>query len=437
MKRDPQETVRPAKTNAELMARRRAAMPRGSGQVHAIFVDRAENAEIWDVEGKRYVDFAGGICVVNTGHRHPKVVAAVQAQLGRFTHTAFQLLAYEPLVELAERCNALAPGDTPKKSFFATTGAEAVENAVKIARGYTGRPGLIAFSGGFHGRTMMTLSLTGKVAPYKTGIGPFPGEVYHARFPNPLFGIGVEDSLASIEHLFRNDIGPERVAAIIVEPVQGEGGFYVAPFEFLRALRGLCDRHGILLIADEIQSGAGRTGTWFAIEHSGVVPDLITMAKSMAGGFPISGVVGRADIMDALGPGALGGTYGGNPLAAAAALEVLNVFEQEGLLARAQAVGERLRTGLERIAARHACVGDVRGLGAMIAAELFDGGNRDAPATELTTRIVAEAARRGLVLLSAGSNSNVLRIMVPLTASDAILDEGLRILEETFDAVAA
>ncbi len=437
MKRDPQETVRPAKTNAELMARRRAAMPRGSGQVHAIFVDRAENAEIWDVEGKRYVDFAGGICVVNTGHRHPKVVAAVQAQLGRFTHTAFQLLAYEPLVELAERCNALAPGDAPKKSFFATTGAEAVENAVKIARGYTGRPGLIAFSGGFHGRTMMTLSLTGKVAPYKTGIGPFPGEVYHARFPNPLFGIGVEDALASIEHLFRNDIGPERVAAIIVEPVQGEGGFYVAPFEFLRALRELCDRHGILLIADEIQSGAGRTGTWFAIEHSGVVPDLITMAKSMAGGFPISGVVGRADIMDALGPGALGGTYGGNPLAAAAALEVLNVFEQEGLLARAQEVGRRLRAGLEHIAARHACVGDVRGLGAMIAAELFDGGNHDAPATERTTRIVAEAARRGLVLLSAGSNSNVLRIMVPLTASDAILDEGLRILEETFDAVAA
>ncbi len=436
MKRDPQETLRPAKTNAELMARRRAAMPRGSGQVHAIFVDRAENAEIWDVEGKRYVDFAGGICVVNTGHRHPNVVAAVQAQLGRFTHTAFQLLAYEPLVELAERCNALAPGDAPKKSFFATTGAEAVENAVKIARGYTGRPGLIAFSGGFHGRTMMTLSLTGKVAPYKTGIGPFPGEVYHARFPNPLFGIGVEDALASIEHLFRNDIGPERVAAIIVEPVQGEGGFYVAPFEFLRALRELCDRHGILLIADEIQSGAGRTGTWFAIEHSGVVPDLITMAKSMAGGFPISGVTGRADIMDALGPGALGGTYGGNPLAAAAALEVLDVFEQEGLLARARVVGERLRAGLERIAARHACVGDVRGLGAMIAAELFDGGSRDAPATERTARIVAEAARRGLVLLSAGSNSNVLRIMVPLTASDAILDEGLRILEETFDAVA-
>ena len=436
MKRDPQETLRSAKTNAELMARRRAAMPRGSGQVHAIFVDRAENAEIWDVEGTRYVDFAGGICVVNTGHRHPKVVAAVQAQLARFTHTAFQLLAYEPLVELAERCNALAPGGAPKKSFFATTGAEAVENAVKIARGYTGRPGLIAFSGGFHGRTMMTLSLTGKVAPYKTGIGPFPGEVYHARFPNPLFGIGVEEALASIEHLFRNDIGPERVAAIIVEPVQGEGGFYVAPFAFLRALRELCDRHGIVLIADEIQSGAGRTGTWFAIEHSGVVPDLITMAKSMAGGFPISGVVGRADIMDALGPGALGGTYGGNPLAAAAALEVLNVFEQEGLLARAQAVGERLRAGLERIAARHACVGDVRGLGAMIAAELFDSGNLEAPATELTARIVAEAARRGLILLSAGPNSNVLRIMVPLTASDAILDEGLRILAETFEAVA-
>lgn len=437
MKRDPQETLRPAKTNADLMARRRAAMPRGSGQVHAIFVDRAENAEIWDVEGKRYVDFAGGICVVNTGHRHPRVVAAVQAQLARYTHTAFQLLAYEPLVELAERCNALAPGAAPKKSFFATTGAEAVENAVKIARGHTGRPGVIAFSGGFHGRTMMTLSLTGKVAPYKTGIGPFPGEVHHARFPNALFGVRVEDAMASIEHIFHNDIGPERVAAILVEPVQGEGGFYVAPFEFLHALRALCDRHGILLIADEIQSGAGRTGTWFAIEHSGVVPDLIAMAKSMAGGFPISGVVGRADIMDALGPGALGGTYGGNPLAAVAALEVLKVFEQENLLDRARTVGERLRVGLERIAVRHPCIGDIRGLGAMIAAELFEQGDHEAPATELTKRIVAEAARRGLVLLSAGSNSNVLRIMVPLTASDAILDEGLRILEQSLDAVVA
>jgi 4-aminobutyrate aminotransferase / (S)-3-amino-2-methylpropionate transaminase / 5-aminovalerate transaminase len=423
------------KTNAALMARRRAAMPRGSGQVHEVFVDRALNAEIWDVEGRRYIDFAGGIAVLNTGHRHPQIVEAVKAQLDRFTHTCFQVLAYEPLVELAERLNALAPGAAPKKSFFLTTGAEAVENAVKIARAYTKRTGVIAFGGGFHGRTMLGLALTGKVAPYKAGFGPFPADVFHARYPNALYGVSVADSLASIEHIFKNDIEPERVAAIIVEPVQGEGGFYVAPPEFLQALRALCDKHGIVFIADEVQTGAGRTGTWFAIEQAGVVPDLITMAKSMAGGFPLSAVVGRADIMDAPNPGGLGGTYAGNPLAAVAALGVLEVFEQEQLLARSRAVGERLRAGLQRIAARHRAVGDVRGLGAMVAMELFKNGDVHAPDAELTQRIVSEAARRGLILLSCGSYANIIRVLVPLTAPDALIDEGMRILEDTVAAV--
>ena len=434
MKRE--SPVTGAHSNAALMARRRAAMPRGSGQVHEIFVDRALNAELWDVEGRRYIDFAGGIAVLNTGHRHPQIVAAVKAQLDRVTHTCFQVLAYEPLVELAERLNALAPGPAPKKSYFLSTGAEAVENAIKIARAHTKRAGVIAFGGGFHGRTMMTLSLTGKVAPYKTGFGPFPAEVFHARFPNALFGVSIADALASIEALFKNDIEPERVAAIIVEPVQGEGGFYIAPFEFLHALRALCDRHGIVLIADEIQSGAGRTGTWFAIEHSGVVPDLITMAKSMAGGFPISAVIGRADIMDAPNPGGLGGTFGGNPLSAVAALEVLKVFEKEKLLPRARAVGARLRAGLEAIARKHDSVGDVRGLGAMVAMELFENGRLDAPDAELAKRLVAEAARRGLILLPCGPYNNIIRVLVPLTASDEILDEGMRILGDSFDAVA-
>ena len=423
-------------SNAALMARRRAAMPRGSGQVHEVFVDRALNAEVWDVEGRRYIDFAGGIGVLNTGHRHPQIIAAVREQLDRVTHTCFQVLAYEPLVELAERLNALAPGVGPKKTFFMTTGAEAVENAIKFARAYTKRSGVIAFGGGFHGRTMLTLSLTGKVAPYKAGFGPFPPEIFHARFPNALFGVSVQDAIASIEHIFKNDIEPERVAAIIVEPVQGEGGFYIAPFDFLQALRSLCDRHGIVLIADEIQCGCGRTGTWFAIEHSGVVPDIITMAKSIAGGFPISAIIGRADIMDAPNPGGLGGTYSGNPLAAVAALEVLKVFEKEQLLRRAKVLGERLRSGLEKIAKKHKAVGDVRGLGAMVAMELFEDGKLDAPDAELTKRLVSEADRRGLILLSTGSNANIIRVLVPLTASDQIVDEGMRILDESFDAVA-
>ena len=422
--------------NAALFARREAAIPRGVGHSHHIFIDRAKNAEIWDVEGRRYIDFAGGIAVLNTGHRHPAVIEAVKAQLERFTHTCFQVLPYESYVELAERLNALAPGAFAKKTLLLTTGAEAVENAVKIARAATGRAGVIAFGGGYHGRTLLTLGLTGKVMPYKAGFGPFPAEVFHAVFPNPLRGVTVDDAMGSIDAIFKNDIEPGRVAAIIIEPVQGEGGFNVAPPELLRRLRVLCDAYGILLVADEVQTGAGRTGTWFAIEQSGVAPDLIAMAKSMAGGFPISAVIGRADVMDAPAPGGLGGTYAGSPLACAAALAVLDVFDNEDLLQRARDVGARLRAGFSTIAGRYPCVADVRGLGAMVAVELLKNGNLHEPDTALAKRIAAEAAARGLILLTCGTHGNVIRILVPLTASDALLDEGLAILGECFDAVA-
>jgi 4-aminobutyrate aminotransferase/(S)-3-amino-2-methylpropionate transaminase len=425
----------PHLSNAALMARRSAAVARGVGQAHEIFVARAANAELWDVEGRRYIDFAGGIAVLNTGHCHPEISAAVKAQVDLYSHTCFQVVAYEPYVELAERLNALAPGAFAKKSIFLSTGAEAVENAVKIARAHTRRPGVIAFTGGYHGRTMMTLGLTGKVAPYKVGFGPFPGEVFHALYPNALHGVSVDDALHSVELLFKNDIEPERVAAFILEPVQGEGGFYVAPNDFVEGLRALADRHGILIIADEVQTGAGRTGTWFASEQWPVAPDLITTAKSMAGGFPISGVVGRAEVMDAPAPGGLGGTYAGSPIGCAAALAVLKVFDDEQLLARSRALGERLTAGLRRIAAGEPAIGDVRGLGAMVAIELFEQGDTARPDAALTRQVVAEAARRGLILLSCGTYGNVIRVLVPLTASDLLVDEGLALLADSFAAL--
>jgi 4-aminobutyrate aminotransferase / (S)-3-amino-2-methylpropionate transaminase / 5-aminovalerate transaminase len=426
----------PQLTNAALFARREAAIPRGVGHSHQIFIARGENAEIWDVEGRRFIDFAGGIAVLNTGHRHPAVIQAVKDQLDRYTHTCFQVLAYEPYVELAERINAKAPGDFAKKTLFLTTGSEAVENAIKIARAATKRSGVICFAGGYHGRTLLTLAMTGKVAPYKTGFGPFPAEIFHAAFPNALHGVTVDDSIASVETIFKNDIEASRVAAIIIEPVQGEGGFHVAPPELLQRLRTLCDSYGILLIVDEIQTGAGRTGTWFAVEQSGVAPDLITMAKSMAGGFPISAVVGRAEVMDAAAPGGLGGTYAGSPIACAAALAVLDVFEKENLLQRSRDVGQRLTKGLKAMTARHACIGDVRGLGAMVAIELFKNGDVKQADAELAKRITAEATARGLILLTCGTYGNVIRILVPLTASDALLDEGLAIMAACFDALA-
>ncbi len=422
--------------NVGLYARRQNAVARGVGQTHEIFIKEARNAEFWDVEGRRFIDFAGGIAVLNTGHLHPMVVEAVKAQLDLYTHTCFQVIAYEPYVEVCERLNRMAPGDFTKKSLLLTTGAEAVENAVKIARAYTKRPGVIAFSGGYHGRTNFTLGLTGKVAPYKVGFGPFPNEVFHALFPNELHGVSVADALRSVEMLFKNDVEPERVAAFIVEPVQGEGGFYIAPPAFISGLKALADKYGILLIADEVQTGAGRTGTWFACEQWPVAPDLITTGKSLAGGFPLSGVVGRADVIDAPAAGGLGGTYAGSPVACVAALAVMKAFETEQLLDRSQIMGAFLLKQLHIIAAQVPQIGDVRGLGAMVAIELFEDGDVQRPDPTLTKEVVAEAARRGLILLSCGTHGNVIRILVPLTAPDALLEEGLSILADTFAALA-
>lgn len=423
------------KSNASLLQRRADAVARGVSQIHPIVAERAQGCTVVDVEGREYLDFSGGIAVLNTGHLHPKVVAAVQAQLGKLTHTCFQVLAYEPYIALCERINALVPGDFIKKSLLVTTGAEAVENAVKIARAATGRAGVIAFTGGYHGRTMMTLSMTGKKVPYAAGMGLMPGGVYRARFPCALHGVSVDDALASIEQVFKNDAEPRDIAAIVIEPVQGEGGFHPCPPRFMQQLRALCDRHGILLIADEVQTGAGRTGSFFAMEQMGVAADLTTFAKSIAGGFPLAGVCGRAEVMDAIAPGGLGGTYAGNPLACAAALAVLEVFEEERLLERAQVIGERLQTGLQALQARHGQIVEVRGLGAMQATELGEQGDPRVPATALTARLVARARDRGLILLSCGAYGNILRILVPLTVSDAQLDRGLAILGDCLDAV--
>ena len=422
-------------TNDALMARRAAALPRGVAQAHGVFAVRAENAEIWDVEGRRWIDFCAGIAVVNTGHCHPHVMAAARAQLNQFTHTCFQVVAYESYVELAERLNKLAPGTTPKKTFFMNTGAEAVENAIKVARAYTGRSGVIAFNGAFHGRTMFSLALTGKVDPYKKGFGPFPAEVFHAPYPDPLHGTTIDDAMHGLELIFKNDIEASKVAAIIVEPVQGEGGYIPAPAEFLQRLRALCDQHGMLLIADEIQTGAARCGKFFAIEHAGIEPDIITMAKGLGGGMTISAIIGKADVMDAAAPGGLGSTYAGHPVAVASALAVLDVIEDEKLTERAAMLGEKCRTRLNALRSRFACIADVRGLGAMTAVEFSHGGDPKKPAGDIAAALKVEAAKRGLLLLNCGSYGNVLRLMLPLTIPEAVLDEGLKLLEDSLAAV--
>jgi len=418
-------------SNAELLARRSTAVPRGVATSTPVFADRAENAEIWDVEGKRYVDFAGGIAVLNTGHRHPKVMAAVEAQLARFTHTCFQVNSYESYVELAEKLNARAPFSGPAKTIFLTTGGEALENAVKIARAHTGRTAVITFTGAFHGRTMLTMAMTGKVAPYKKKFGPLPAEVYHLPFPNELHGVTVKQSLDALDFLFRADVEPARVAAIVVEPVQGEGGFYETPTELFQALRKICDEHGIVLVADEVQTGFGRTGKLFAIEHTGVEPDLVTMAKSLGGGFPISGVMGKAHIMDAPEPGGLGGTYGGSPIACAAALAVLDVIESEKLLDRANAVGEKIKARLASFQARNDMVPitAIRGRGAMIGFDIVKSHGAYEPDADATKRVTAAALQAGLVLLSCGVFYNVIRVLVPLTVGDEVLEDGLKALE--------
>ena len=413
-----------------------AAIPRGVGNLLQVYAEHASNAEIWDVEGRRYIDFASGIAVLNTGHLHPRVQAAVAAQLAKLSHTCFQVTPYENYVALAERLNEIVPGSGPKKTIFLTTGAEAIENAVKIARHHTKRSAVIAFGGSFHGRTLACMSLTGKVQPYKAGFGSMLPDVFHAPFPIEYHGVSVAQSLAAIENLFKADVDPQRVAALIVEPVQGEGGFYVAPPEFLQALRALCARHGIVFIVDEVQTGFARTGRMFAIEHSGVEPDLVTLAKSLAGGLPLSAVVGKAEIMDSPAPGGLGGTYAGSPLGCAAGLAVLEVIESEQLCTRAERLGAAVRARLTALQSRWPCIGEVRGQGAMVAMELVKDRRPDAPDAELTKALVQAAGRRGLVLLSCGVHANVIRFLMPLTTPDAILAEGLAILEAALEDVA-
>lgn len=415
-------------SNKELLASRVAATPRGLGTQTTVFADKALNAEIWDVEGKRYIDLAAGIAVTNTGHNHPRIIAAVEAQLRRFSHTCFQVTPYDVYVQLAERLNGLAPGPTPKKTIFLTTGAEAIENAVKIARKRTGRSAVVAFSGAFHGRTMMCMALTGKVVPYKAGFGPFPAEVFHIPFPVEYHGVSVHDSLAALDKLFKSDLEPSRIAAMIIEPVQGEGGFYPAPDGFIGALRQICDQHGILLIVDEIQTGFARTGKLFAVEHDGVEPDLMTIAKSLAGGFPLSGVIGKAEIMDAVEPGGLGGTYAGSPLGCAAGLAVLDIIDDEQLCDKALALGVQIQEWAERLQSDTDCIGDIRITGAMCAIEIVADNAADSPDADLTKAIAAEAVKRGVILLTCGVRGNVIRFLPPLTIGATLMDEALEIL---------
>ena len=419
-------------TNASIDARRIAATPRGVGIGFPIYAERALNSELWDVEGKRYIDFGSGIAVLNTGHRHPRIVQAIQQQLEKFTHTAYQVVPYESVVALAERLNRLTPGTHAKKTAFFTTGVEAVENAVKIARSATGRPGVIALGGAFHGRTYMGLALTGKVAPYKAGFGPFPASVYHVPAPIALHGVSVEDSLRAIQQLFKADIEPAQVAAFIVEPIQGEGGFYVMPPAFMRALRALCDEHGILLIADEIQTGFARTGKLFAMEHYDVLPDLMTLAKSLAGGVPLSAVTGRAEIMDAPAPGGLGGTYAGHALAIASAHAVLDIIDDEKLCERAERLGQALTARLNALRASVPAISDVRGLGSMAAVEFAKADGT--PDADFAKRVQQRALDAGLLLLSCGVHGNVIRFLYPLTIEDAVFEEGLAILAKAMEA---
>jgi 4-aminobutyrate aminotransferase/(S)-3-amino-2-methylpropionate transaminase len=424
----------PGPKNAEQLAARNQHVARGVASTTPVFVASAQGVHVEDVDGQHYLDFAAGIGTLAVGHSHPRVVAAIVEQAQRFTHSCFSVAMYAPYVELARRLGEIAPGDFPKRALLLNSGAEAVENAVKIARAATGRPAVIAFQNGYHGRTLLTMSLTGKVHPYREGFGPFAPEIYLSPYPYPYRFVGNEadclaDALDRLERLLQTQVAPETVAAVLVEPVQGEGGFVVPPSGFLRGLRELCDRHGILLIADEIQTGYGRTGTMFAVEHEGVVPDLLLVAKSLAGGMPLSGVVGRAELMDAPGPGSLGGTYSGNPVSCAAALAVLDVFEEEALLARAVAIGKLTRARLDAMAARIEAIGEVRGLGPMLALELVGDRSTKEPAPALTQAVIRACHQRGLIILKCGLYENVIRLHIPFVASDAEVEQGLSILE--------
>ena len=417
-------------TAEERLQSRVRNVPRGVLTAHPLVVERAEGGVLWDVEGRRYLDFVGGIGVMNVGHNHPRVVAAVESQLRRVTHTAFQVAAYDPYLVLAERLNKLVGKGEDYKTILLTTGAEAVENAVKIARGFTNRPGVIAFRGGFHGRTLLGVSLTGFAQPYKQNFGPFAGEIHHSIYPDSYRGVSTQDALAALNEVFATQIAPDRVAAIIIEPVQGDGGFIAAPADFMQALREITQRHGVVLIADEIQTGFGRTGKMFGFEHSGVQPDLVTVAKSLAGGFPLSGVVGKAAIMDAPAPGGLGGTYGGNAVACAAALGVLDAFEHEGLVERAASLGAKLSDALEALKGGHADIGVVRGLGYMRALEFVTGPDRKAPDAERAQQVIDRARERGLLVIKCGVHRNIVRFLAPIVISDDQLAEAMGILGE-------
>ncbi len=423
-------------SNEALKARRDHALPMGLPSKSGIYADKAEGAELWDVDGKRYIDFIGGIGVLNVGHRHPKVQAAIKDQLDKVVHTCFGVAQYEPYVRLAERLNELVPHTEPMKTMFMNTGSEATEHVCKFARRITGRPGLISFEGSFHGRTLLATALTGKAMPYKEGFGPLPGDVYHAPYPNEYKGMSAEGALNCLQHIFDTSIAPHNVAAILIEPVQGEGGFVQAPKAFLEGLRKICDEHGIMLIADEVQTGFARTGKMFAIEHSGIMPDFLVCAKSIAGGLPLSAVIGKSSLFDKIAPGGMGSTYGGNPVACAAGNAVLDAIEEEGLIERAEEIGARLEkrwTQMQNGVAK-GLFGDVRRVGAMAAVELIKDGDHSKPNGEACASILGAARDNGLIMLSAGKKAQVIRTHVPLVASDALIDEGLDIMEVTVES---
>ena len=422
-------------SNHEIEARRDKAVARAISFSSTFVAERAENAEVWDVEGKRYIDFCGGIGCQNVGHRNPRVVAAIKDQLDHLTHTCFQVTPYKSYIELAERLNALLPGQFAKKSLFFSAGGEAVENAIKIARYYTRRPALITFTNGYHGRSYMGMGLSARMVPFKEGFGPFPGQIFRMPFPDDFHNVTFEDTKRAFETLFRSDCPPNQIAAMFFEPVQGEGGYNVASRDFLEYLRALCDEHGIVLVADEIQTGMGRTGKMFAMEHYGIHPDLTCIGKSIGGGLPISGILGKADVIDSVPLGGLGGTFGGNPMSCAAALAVLDAIEQENLLQRGLEMGLQIDARLRKMGQRNSfnCIGDVRALGCMNAFEIVKDRDSREPDSEFTAKIVSMALNNGLILLTAGPARNVIRLLVPLTAAPETVDEGLDILQASLE----
>ena len=423
--------------NQRLLALREQHVPRGIVTAHPVVVSHAQGSEVWDVDGKRYLDFVGGIGVLNVGHNHPKVVEAVRRQVGEISHASFQVVAYESYIQVAARLNKMIGGEQHYKSVLFTSGAEAVENAIKIARGHTNRPAVISFRGGFHGRTLLGVTLTGMSQPYKQNFGPFPAEIYHATYPNEYRGISGDDALSELDTLFATDVAPERVAAIIIEPVQGDGGFLAAPKAFLQALRQRCTEHGIVLILDEIQAGFGRTGALFGFQHADIQPDLVTVAKSLAGGMPLSAVVGRAEIMDAPTPGGLGGTYGGNAVACAAALAVMDLFEEQDLLGQSEQLAAQLREGLLALQQRYPRIGDVRGLGFMQAIEIVAADAAQSPDAALAQKIIDEARNAGLLVIKCGVYRNVVRFLAPLVTTPEQLAEALQMLDQALAAAGA